>query len=337
VRTKMARTTANKIALFRRFFTGRLDVFGTFDPTSGRVRQVKASVTDAVILAHLQGRQPYGVYLLVQDRTRALAVDFDRDDLEPPMSFVQVAKDYGIATYIERSKSKGYHVWTFLPESGVPAAKARIVAKHILGEIGRPNTEIFPKHDRLDLRTAYGNYINAPLFGALVPQGRTVFVEPGDPTRPCPNQWDLLEAAQRIQESTLDAIIEINDMRPSPIRAVEPVRPGQMERPSSFGLPPCVQRMLKEGVTEYQRVSCFRLAVQLRRVGIPYDLAVSALLTWASKNRPTDGKQIIAETEIREQTTSAYDGSYRCCGCEDPAVKAFCVTGCPIRKEEHVP
>jgi hypothetical protein len=297
---------------------------------------VKAPVSEAVFLAHLQGRQPYGVYLLVQDRTRALAVDFDHDDLGPPMSFVQAAKNYGIAAYIERSKSKGYHVWTFFPEDGVLASKARLVAMHILEEIGKPDTEIFPKHDRLDAHTAYGNYINAPLFGALVPQGRTVFVESHNPTRPCPDQWTLLEAAQRIEESTLDAIIEINELRSDAARPPAPTPPGRAEKPSSFGLPPCARRMLAEGVTANQRVSCFRLAVQLKRVGVPCDVTVAALMTWAGKNRPTDGKQIIAESEIREQASSAYNGPYRCCGCEDPAVKPFCDPACPVRKESPV-
>jgi len=36
---------------------------------------------DGVILAHLQGRQPYGVYLLVKDRTRAIAADLETGEV----------------------------------------------------------------------------------------------------------------------------------------------------------------------------------------------------------------------------------------------------------------
>lgn len=329
----MARTTAEKVALFRRYFTGRLDVYGTFEPDSGCVRQVKAPVTDAVILRHLQGRQPYGVYLLVQDRTRALAVDFDHDDLGPPIDFVQGAQNYGLAVYIERSKSKGYHAWMFFSEDGILASKARLVVMHILQEIGQARVEVFPKHDRLDAHTPYGNYINAPLFGGLVAKGRMLFVEPGDPTQPCRDQWTLLETAQRIKESVLDTIIEVNELRRNAPRPPAPTPPGKAEKQSSFGLPPCTRRMLAEGVTEYQRVSCFRLAVQLKRIGVPFDLTVAALSTWAAKNRPTDGKQIITELEISKQASSAYSGAYRCCGCEDPAVKPFCDPSCPVHKE----
>ncbi len=132
--------TADQIRLFRRLFTGLTNVFGTYDPATGRAWQVKRPVTDEVIVAHLEGRQPYGVYLLVEDCTRAVVADFDVDDLDPPMQFLAGALNYGLAAYIERSKSKGYHVWMFLDESGVSAAKARLVVRHILEEIGQPCT-----------------------------------------------------------------------------------------------------------------------------------------------------------------------------------------------------
>ena len=60
-------TTAEKIAIFRDCFTGLNHVYGTYDPQSGRACQKKEPVTDEVILAHLTGRQPYGVYLLIKD------------------------------------------------------------------------------------------------------------------------------------------------------------------------------------------------------------------------------------------------------------------------------
>ena len=142
-----SRTTDQKISLFRRFFTGLPEVYGTYDTESGRVRQVKATVTDRVILRHLRGEQPYGVYLLVKDRTRAIAVDFDQEDLRSPVDFVRTAHHYGISSYIERSKSKGYHAWIFFEACGVPAWKARIVVRHLLAEIEKPFTEVFPKPD----------------------------------------------------------------------------------------------------------------------------------------------------------------------------------------------
>ena len=94
--------------------------------------------------------------------------------------------------------------------------------------------------------------------------------------------------------------------------------------------------MLEEGVGQFQRVACFRLAVQLRRIGMPYDLAVSTLLAWSMKNRPRDGKRIITETEVKAQTAHAYLKEYRGYGCEEPAIAPFCDPACPIfpRRED---
>jgi len=328
------RTTSEKLAIYRGLFTGRPDVYGTYDPNTGRVRQVKEPVTDEVLLAHLKGQQPYGVYLLMKDTIRTLAVDFDSDQLCYPLAFRAEARHYQMVSYIERSKSKGYHVWMFFGEQGVPARKARQVAGQILTAIRQPNVEIFPKQDVLDENIAYGNFINAPLFGALVPRARTVFVHPARPRQPYADQWELLSGVQRIQETRLDAAIRRYDVD-------EPDQANQTSEstgPSndaggltmSFGLPPCAQRMLADGVPDQQRVRCFRLAVDLKRAGVPFDLAVTLLRAWARKNRPQNGKRIITSREIEEQAKGAYEKPYRSCGCEDPAVATYCDEGCPL-------
>jgi hypothetical protein len=335
--TTTKRTVGKKIAIFRGLFTGRTDVYGTYDPATGQARQVKEPVTKDVILAHLRGKQPYGVYVLVKDRIRAMAVDFDNDDPLVALEFATTAKHYGLPAHIERSKSKGYHVWFFFEEGGALAAKARLVALHLLAEIEEPDTEVFPKQDALDAKTFYGNFIYAPLFGALVPQGRTVFLDEADSLKPHPNQWDFLEGIQRTPESLLDEIIMVNELSPPPPtafhEAVESEKPGQKQR--TFSLPPCAQRMLKEGVTSNQRVVCFRLAVQLRKAGLPYDIAVGALKTWAQKNRPDNGKGIIREREIVSQTAWAYHRGYTSCGCDDPAIASYCDPICPIRRKRN--
>ena len=332
--TNEDRNLRHKIKLFRSLFTGLNNVYGTYDPKTGRVRQVKSLVSDDVIRRHLMGRQPYGVYLLVKDHIRAIAVDFDSYDLHKPVQYVQRAGEYGIPSYIERSKSKGYHVWIFFEEVGVLAAKARLVVQHILAKIGMSETEVFPKQDILDHRVTYGNFINAPLFGGLVAKGRTVFVDPATPTKPHPNQWDFLEQIQRVRVTTFDAIINnhwLNPKRETPSRTSSPVPTDNGK--TYFSLPTCARRMLCEGVSVYQRVACFRLAVSLKRVGLPYDVAVSTLKAWAKKNRPNSDKQIITEPEIISQTASAYSKDYRGYGCEDVAIRPFCNPQCPVRKK----
>lgn len=324
------RSTAAKVALFRRCFTGLPHVYGTYDVRTGRVRQVKQPVTDQVILAHLQGRQSYGVYLLVKDRTKAVVADFDTGDLTGPMDFLAAARGYSIPAYIERSKSKGYHVWIFLDEKGVRAAKARLVVRHILAEIEQPSTEVFPKQDSLDTNVTYGNFIHSPLFGRLVPKGRTVFVDPNDPAKFHPDQWSLLANVDRVFEGHIDDIIELNGLESLSQQRTSPTSEPYDGR-RVFGLPTCAQAMLAEGVTANQRVESFRLAVNLRRAGLPFDSALAVLRTWAGKNKPTGGKRVITEAELKAQTAGAYNGHYHSCGCEDPAVAPFCDASCPLR------
>ncbi len=311
---------------------GLPNVYGTYDTTTGRVRQEKATVTDEVILVHLKGKQSYGVYLLTGNKTAAVAVDFDQNELSAPMAYVSRAKRYGMPAYIERSKSKGYHVWIFF-QKPVSARKARLVAKKILEEIGQPATEIFPKQDVLDERVSYGNFINAPLFGALVPKGRTVFVDPDEPTKAYPDQWELLERVRRVPEARLDTIIESGELIGQNHIGTRPQSDHHNDSNndvSPFGLPPCARRMLAEGVTSNQRVSCFRLAVRLKRSGLPYDLALVTLKAWAQKNHPEDGKGIITHAEIEQQAICAFEHTYRSFGCEEPAIAAHCDENCPL-------
>ena len=65
------RTLAEKISIFKGLFMGLRNAYGTYDIKTDRVRQVKEPVTDEVIVAHLTGKQSYGVYLLAGDRTGA--------------------------------------------------------------------------------------------------------------------------------------------------------------------------------------------------------------------------------------------------------------------------
>jgi hypothetical protein len=327
------RTTAQKLELFRSCFSGLKHVYGTYDPRTGRVRQVKEPVTDQVLLSHLQGQQPFGVYLLVEDRIGALAVDFDVDDPNLPLAFVAAAEALGLSAYIERSKSKGHHVWVFFEPPGALAANARRVVKLILERIGQPNVEIFPKQDRLDTARQYGNFINAPLFGRLVPQGRSVFLDPTSELSPYPDQWELLSGVRRVPEAALDDVLKT--VVPAPVLAAPAqARSGGDAASRGYGLPPCARRMLACGVDRYQRVVCFRLAIHLKLVGIPQDLAVVLLKAWSTKNHPP-AKQIITPSEIDEQVRDSYAKGYRSCGCEDPQIKRFCDSSCPLHQHRE--
>ena len=322
------RTNDDKVKRIRSLFSGRTDVCGTCDPHSGRSWVVKEPVTDKVILDHLTGRKPLGVFLLVKNKTRAIAVDFDTKNKIPPMEFVAQAKHYGFSSYIERSKSKGYHVWIFFDEKGILAFKARLVVRYILDDIEQPDTEIFPKQDALDSHVRYGNFIYVPLFGKSVSKGKTVFIDPAT-FEHYPNQWDFIETVKRHSESVFHNIIEINNL--SAKQEDVPKRyKTQTKWLNSYSLPPCVRSILENGVTKNQRCVCFRLAGHFNRLGIPIDGAIVLLKNWAKKNRPFKNKRIITEEEIVEQASYAYKRSYTSYGCESEAIKPFCQPECPV-------
>ena len=128
-----------------------------------------------------------------------------------------------------------------------------------------------------------------------------------------------------MKEEQLEEIIEINELDQLDKRMEGALPAASDNTHSAFGLPPCAQRMLTEGVSDYQRVTCFRLAVQLKKAGRPEDLAVAALKAWAGKNRPTGERRVITEEEILAQVAGAYSR-----GCGDPKVAAYCDPDCPL-------
>ena len=83
-------------------------------------------------------------------------------------------------------------------------------------------------------------------------------------------------------------------------------------------------------VYQNQRVSFFWLAVNLKRLGLPIDLTVSALKIRAQKNRLINGKGVITEQEINQQTKDAFTKDYRGNGCDSEVVVPFCSQECPL-------
>lgn len=351
------RTKEQKVAIFVDAFRGRTDIHGTRDRDSGQARCEKSPPTLSLITQHLCGKRPIGIYPLVEDRAWFAAIDLDEMDTEPVMALQQLATGLGLEPLIERSKSKGWHLWFFADESGWEARLIRQLLRWMTAEINLPGVEVFPKQDRIE-PSGFGNFIYLPLDGLLVPKGRTLFVEPTRWLPPVTNQWDALADRKRYSETQIvEALTSIGlhgessagyHRTPNEQVSCSPREraPGQKNVVTSSdkfgdgsrrhlpdpsrGLPPCAQRMLAEGVTEQQRVACFRLAVHLHRVGLPEDLARGVLIEWSKKNRPEQGKRIITEDEITQQTRDGYSGRYRGYGCEDPAVAQYCQGQCPI-------
>lgn len=159
-----------KIALFRRLFRGRTDIFplrwenrssgrSGYAPACGNEwkpgicgkPQVKCTtcpnqaflpVADDIVTQHLRGARadgaPFvaGVYPLLQDNTCwFLAADFDKADWKRDvLAFAETARRLGVPAAVERSRSgNGGHAWIFFAEA-LPAVLARRLGAYLLTE-----------------------------------------------------------------------------------------------------------------------------------------------------------------------------------------------------------
>ncbi len=146
-------TTEQKVALFRRLFRGRTDVYplrwesakgkSGYSPACGNEwktgvcdkPRIKCGdcpqrqllpMTDQVIYDHLAGKHTVGVYPLLTDEScYFLAADFDETDWrEDASAFRQSCYELNIPAALEISRSgKGAHVWIFFADP-VPAREA---------------------------------------------------------------------------------------------------------------------------------------------------------------------------------------------------------------------
>jgi hypothetical protein len=144
------------ISLFR----GRGDVYG-----HNEGRCVKEQLTNEVFQKHFSGEAPMGIYPMVPHAEQFYVawgcVDFDTADADQnAVKLHDALMEAGIVSWIEKSRSKGFHVWVFA-EQAVLAEDMRnmlIVASHVAET---PTTEVNPKQTTLKAGQ-YGNYVRLP-------------------------------------------------------------------------------------------------------------------------------------------------------------------------------
>jgi hypothetical protein len=141
-------------------FRGRGDVYG-----HNEGRCVKEQLTNEVFQKHLSGEAPIGIYPMVPHAEQFYVawgcVDFDTADADQnAVKLHDALMEAGIVSWIEKSRSKGFHVWVFA-EQAVLAEDMRnmlIVASHVAET---PTTEVNPKQTTLKAGQ-YGNYVRLP-------------------------------------------------------------------------------------------------------------------------------------------------------------------------------
>ena len=235
-------STQEKVALYRRLFRGRTDVYPirweskTSDKTGYAPAcanewrtgvcekpRIKCSdcgnrllipLSDSIIFDHLAGEHTVGVYpLLPDDSCHFLAVDFDEADWrDDARAFAQSCRELNIPVAVEISRSgNGAHAWVFF-SSAVPARDARRLGTAIISHTCARTRQLkltsydrlFPNQDTMP-KGGFGNLIALPLQKKPRENGCSIFVN--DALNPYPDQWAFLAAIQPMSPHDIDPVI----------------------------------------------------------------------------------------------------------------------------------
>lgn len=332
-----------QIRVFLSLFRGRSDSYGRENDRGGM--RVPGPVNARVLKDHLDGKQRIGVYPLSPDIMGGsgvfwCVVDIDQDNIDLAIHIADSLLQLGVKCYVERSKSKGYHVWVFFSEP-VAAYKARSLLQYTLDDVrketGDKSLEVFPKQATIKQERGYiyGNYVYMPLFGSDVENNKTVFLNPDNAYEPCPDQWGFLESFERMAPEKINDLVAVGEVK---LREHVPVSE-ETELPDTgdySDMLPCVSRMMG-GVGEGCRDEvAFALAKHWRvEKDLPEGATLAILQAWNLKNAPP----LDAKT-IEEKVASAYRGrggaGYTSYGCNNPLLEPFCdKESCPIFKEHR--
>lgn len=295
---------------FMHLFRGRTDCYGMNSIC------LKEPPTQEIYNQHLKGDKRIGVYPITQDnKTSWLSIDIDEPNFDMALSIRDKARHYKLHAYIERSKSKGHHVWIFF-DKPVEAVKPRMIAELILKEL-ELKCEIFPKQDEINERAPYGNFIFLPLFGGDVKQGKTVFINSANQVI-VKNDIDI-EKIRLTEVTILDEIIEVNNLS----RDKREISPAEKVSTVSVlkGTLPCIEKIkegnLKEG--DGRNECAFRLTIFYKERGMGREDIHTLLVSWNSKN--IEG---MSKKEIDTVIESVFKGKYKSFGCDSAIIQKFC-------------
>ena len=244
-------STVEKVALFRRLFSGRTDVYPVRweGKTSGKsgyapacANEWRAGVcekprlkcgdcshrllvplSDAVIYNHLAGEHTVGVYPLLEDDTcHFLAVDFDEAEWQQDaQAFMQSCTELGVPAALEISRSgRGAHVWVFFA-GRLSARDARRLGTAVISHTCARTRQLklasydrlFPNQDTMP-KGGFGNLIALPLQKYRRENGCSVFVDAA--LIPYRDQWAFLASIQPMAP---------HDVEPTILRATGGIHP----------------------------------------------------------------------------------------------------------------
>jgi len=162
---------------FLHLFRGNPAVVGLDDTGRGRPGPLRFDVRDEregkwlmLVDGHLAGMSGIGVYPVNHEMGNTVrwgCIDFDEGEVESwshALNIRELLHDLDLPVWIERSRSKGYHVWMFTGDW----IDARWMRRLLLGAckvVGAPSKEVNPKAEKTN-PDQLGNFVRLPYFGA---------------------------------------------------------------------------------------------------------------------------------------------------------------------------
>ena len=185
--------SSTNLELYRSLFVARKDAYAVMN--GDQIFARRDPLNYDVLAAHLAGKYRVGTYLIRRNGcTPFLVFDIDVANRKLVLRISKRLRKRGVSAYVERSKSKGYHVWIFFNKP-VRAGRARLFGRLIIKGLESPKIEIFPKQDSVAGK-GLGNCIFLPLYGRDVTHGRTVFVD--QDFQPIQKQLSLLRTVNKV-------------------------------------------------------------------------------------------------------------------------------------------
>src|ERR1700687_477101 len=234
-------STGEKVALFRRLFRGRTDVYPIRweSKTTGQsgyapacanewrpgicekprikcgdcTNRLLIPLSDAVIYGHLAGEHTVGIYpLLEDDSCYFVAVDFDEAEWrEDARAFMQSCEALGVPAALEISRSGcGAHAWVFFA-GRVSARDARRLGTAIISHTCARMRQLklnsydrlFPNQDTMP-KGGFGNLIALPLQKGPRERGNSLFLD--KQFQPQADQWAYLSSVRKISRAQAESL-----------------------------------------------------------------------------------------------------------------------------------
>jgi hypothetical protein len=168
--------TTDSVLHMCRLFAGRTDAVGA--DGGGCIRIGGDNDFVAAVRAHLYGEAGMGAYCYLPDGTTTWGcIDIDTADLGLARNIVRLISKVNVTSWLEVSRSKGYHVWLFAAEP-VPVQVMRDAQLAVGQMLNADLRECNPKQYTLPA-AAVGNYVRLPYWNGLVEApSRQVVVNP---------------------------------------------------------------------------------------------------------------------------------------------------------------